>query len=84
MFVVLELEIKLNFGIYTGDIEYVNPNVEEYDNYEDCIKRVQQKKEETIKRGYFDKVKRDDPNYVILHNGGGAYMEYRIAKLEER
>lgn len=88
MFVVLELEIRLNLlnvTYYTGDIEFIEHNVEEYDNYEDCVKRIQQKKEETIKRGYFDKVKQDEPNCVILHNGSkGAYIEYRIVRINNK
>ena len=79
MYAVLELEIKLN---YDEGYKYIDPKIELGKDFEDCVNKIQQKKEETIKNGYFDIVIVDRKNFVILYNGGTVYKQYNIMEVK--
>ena len=75
MYVIVESEIKLN---YEGGLEYIDTNVIACSSREEGIATIEQKKNETLKRGYFTKVVSETSNSVTLYNGGTAYMVYRL------
>ena len=79
MYVIVESEIKLN---YEGGLEYIDTDVIACGSREEGLAAIEQKKNETLERGYFTKVISDDPNRVTLYNGGTAYMVYRLKEVK--
>lgn len=78
MYVVLELEHR----ICNGELEYVNSRVFKCNSLEDGLTIIQQKKEETFKRGYFTEITYETSKTVAFHNGS-AYKRYILEGVEE-
>lgn len=78
MYVVLELEHR----VWNGELEYVNSRVFKCNSLEDGLTIIQQKKEETLKRGYFTEITYETPKTVTFHNGS-THKRYVLEEVEE-
>jgi hypothetical protein len=79
MWVVLKIEVKNN---YSGNLEYVQENIIDVVDSLDEAKEVLKKDiDETIERGYFDKIIFRGETMAQLTNGGTAYLKYNIHKI---
>jgi len=78
MWVVLKIETKIN---YNGKLEYVQDNIIGIADSVDEAKEILKKDvDETLERGYFDKVISRGETMAQLTNGGTAYLKYNMHK----
>ena len=78
MWVVLKIEVKNN---YSGKLEYVQDNIIGVADSLDEAKEILKKDvDETLERGYFDKVISRGETMAQLTNGGTAYLKYNMHK----
>lgn len=86
MYVVLILELKINIEVsrYNPRIEYVDEDVLGPYDLQECKDKIQELADQTIARGYFDKVKRRDDKRIILSNGGSVTKMFIVTRVDRR
>ncbi len=79
MFIVLKIEVKIN---YNSTLQYIQDNIiGKTPTLKEANTIMNADIDERTNEGYFDKILCRRDNYAMVTNGGTAYLKYQILEV---